>query len=94
MRAREIEKEKRGKNRSLKLCFWKIAGLWSKCEDTWNYLEQFDAIGLTETWMKEGTWTKISNKVSKKFKWFCISAERENVRGRAKGGIVIAIKRD
>lgn len=52
-------------------------------------MEQFDAIGLTETWTKEGTWTKMNNKVSKKFEWFCILAERENTKG-----IVVAIKRD
>lgn len=38
------------------MCFWNIARVWNKCEETWKYLESFDIIGLTETWVKEGIW--------------------------------------
>lgn len=46
-------------------------------------MDQFDVIGLSETWTEKGTWRKINNKVPKKFEWLCIPAEREKARGRA-----------
>lgn len=66
----------------------------NKCEETWDYLERFDIVGLTETWMEEEAWRKMCNKVSNKYNWFCISATRENVKGRTKGGIVVAINKE
>lgn len=65
-----MEKKKQEcENGGLKLCFWNVAGLGrtNKCEDTWSYLEKFDVIGLSETWVEEGTWRKISDKVSKRY---------------------------
>lgn len=54
MRMREVwwwsagERGKKSKN-----LFWNVAGLENKCEETWEYLESFDKLGLTETWMRE-----------------------------------------
>lgn len=39
----------------------------NKDEDKWRYLEDFDIVGLVETWMEEGKWKKIEDKLSKKF---------------------------
>lgn len=55
---RKTEREKawkgeRERERELKICFWNVAGLRHLCENTWEYLEGFDVIGLTETWLKE-----------------------------------------
>ncbi|XP_070162472.1 golgin subfamily A member 6-like protein 22 [Polyergus mexicanus] len=69
-------------------------GITNKCEETWEYLEEFDIIGLTETWVEEGTWKKISNRLSNKYEWKCIPATRENIKGRARGGIITAISKD
>lgn len=41
------QREEEGE-RGFKICFWNIAGIRNKCEETWKYLEQFDVIGLTE----------------------------------------------
>ncbi|TGZ50575.1 hypothetical protein DBV15_11466, partial [Temnothorax longispinosus] len=40
-------REKKGrKQRGLRICFWNVAGLINKCEEAWDYLENFDVIGL------------------------------------------------
>lgn len=70
-----------------------MAGIANKCEETWEYLEKFDIIGLTKTWA-EGAWKRIGKKVSKRFEWNCIPAIKENIKGRAKGGIITAINKN
>lgn len=80
--------------RRLKICFWNVAGVMNKSEDTWEYLERFDVVGLLETWLEEGKWEKIRDKMSKEFIWNNVAAEREEKRGRAKGGILVATRRD
>ncbi|XP_039304823.1 golgin subfamily A member 6-like protein 22 [Solenopsis invicta] len=59
----------------------------------WEYLEEFDILGLTETWINEEGWKKIENKVSKEYIWKCIPAKKEHTKGRAKGGIVKAVRK-
>ncbi|XP_025074790.1 uncharacterized protein LOC112552838 [Pogonomyrmex barbatus] len=66
----------------------------NKREDTWEYLEKFDVIGLTETWVEEQAWKKITKKLPNEFQWYSIPATRENKKGRAKGGIMMATRKD
>lgn len=66
----------------LKICFWNIAGIINKCDETWEYLDIFDIIGLIETWIEEKEWKKIKNKMSNKFNWICTPARKENKKGR------------
>lgn len=82
------------KSGGLKICFWNVAGLMHLCEETWEYLDQFDVIGLTETWIEEESWKKLKNKMSNKFQWVCIPARRENKKGRAKGGIIVVANKN
>lgn len=49
-------------------------------------IEEFDVIGLTETWLEEEAWKKIKNRLSDNFEWYSISASRDNKKGRVKGG--------
>ena len=70
---------------------WNLAGLKKKLEDTWNYIRSFDIIGLTETWLEE----KEENWIQRKLKGYVITnipAVRQRRRGRAKGGMIIAIR--
>lgn len=76
------------------MCFWNIAGMMNKCEETWKYLEAFDIIGLTETWAEEETWKKVRNRLSEKFVWNYIPARKEMKKGRARGGIITAINKE
>lgn len=78
----------------LKMCFWNIAGLLNKCEETWDYLEKFDIVGLTETWVDIERWQSIENKLSKDYVWKCTPAEKEHRKGRPKGGIIVAVKKN
>jgi len=51
-------------------------------------LENFDVIGLVETWMEGDKWKKIKNKMPNKYIWNCVPAKREHRKGRAKRGII------
>jgi len=51
----------------LKICYWNIAGLFKKCEETWDYLEKFDILGLTETLVDEEKWKKMKNRLAGDF---------------------------
>lgn len=62
-------------------------------EDTWDYLEEFDVIGLTETWIEAEGWIRIRGRLSNKFNWNCIPAKRENRKGRTKGDIIVAVNK-
>jgi len=44
--------------------------------------------------MEEEVWKKVSAKMPGKFKWNCIPATKECVKGRAKGGIVTAVSKE
>lgn len=56
-------------------------------------MEKFDIIGLTETWVEAEEWKKIKNKLSNKYKWFCIEATKKKEKGRAKEDIIMAISK-
>lgn len=71
-----------------------MARLEDKCEETWEYLESFDILGLTETWMDEGAWNRIKSKIKRRFIWNYIPAVRKNKKGRTKGEILTAVNRE
>ena len=61
-----------------------------KAED-WEFVRKFDIIGLVETWEEKDKGRKAKDhmkgyKVKQKF------AVRENKKGKAKGGILLAIR--
>lgn len=51
----------------MRLGFWNVVGLRNKNEDTWEYLESFDFIGLVETRTEEKEWKKWEKKVANGF---------------------------
>lgn len=79
-----LEEGRRERRRTVKICFWNVAGLRYLCEDTWEYLKGFDVIGLMETWLEEESSRKIKGDMSKKFRWYCIAARKENKREQKK----------
>lgn len=50
-------------------------------------------MGLVETWVDEDRWKKIKDRVPNNYVWNCVPARREHIKGRAKGGIIIAVSR-
>ncbi|KAG5319550.1 MOS1T transposase, partial [Pseudoatta argentina] len=69
-------------------------GLKKKDEEFWKFLNDFDVIGLIETWVDEREWEKIKDKMPEGWRWKCQIATREGKRGRAKGGIVTGVRRE
>lgn len=95
-KGREAEEEK---ERGVRICFWNIAGVTNKCEETCEYLEKFDIIGLTETSVEEETWEKIRNKLQNNYEWYCIPAilpkeTKKKMGRRTKGGRIVAVSKE
>lgn len=65
-----------------------------KDRDFWNYIEEFQFVGLVETWVEEKNWEKIRNKLPGGYVWKYQPAVRENKKGRAKGGIITGVVKD
>lgn len=90
---------KRGKKKviarkdKVRMIYWNIAGMKKKGKEFWEHIERFDVIGLCETWIEEKEWEKIRSKLPSKFIWKCQYAERDERKGRAKGGIVTGVRR-
>jgi len=40
-----------------------------KDEEFWKYIEQFDIINLSETWIEEEGWKRIRGKLPEKYTW-------------------------
>lgn len=77
----------------VKLLFWNIAGLWRQDLDFWKYLSGYDYIGLCETWVEEESWNKIKKDLLDSHVWFHMPAVKDKGRGRAKGGIIVGVKK-
>ena len=71
-----------------------MAGLRDKDKDFWEYVYDFDYIGLVETWMEERAWKTFKRKLWKRYIWKHQSAKREWKKGRAKDGILTGVRRD
>ena len=71
---------------------WNVAGAYSLDEDTWSEIKKYEVIGLVETWIEEGKERLIKEKL-KGYKCFFNEARREKKKGRAKGGMVVAVKK-
>jgi hypothetical protein len=55
--------------------------------------EKFDVVGMVETWVEEKGWEKLKKRIPIGFEWKCQYAERESKKGRAKGGIIMGVKK-
>jgi len=71
-----------------------VAGLRNKDKDFWKRLSKWEVIVLTETWMKEKGWEGIKRKLPKGYMWGTKWARRECRKGRAKGGMVMGIRKE
>lgn len=54
-----------------------VAGLMNKEREFWNFVEQFDFVGLTETWIEEKQWNRIERFLSGNYTWKYQVARRE-----------------
>lgn len=101
------EEEVRGKYRIMKkenkdelrrekveIVWWNVAGVINKNREFWNRLTDWDVIVMMETWMEEKGWSKVKNCLPDGFTWSMQLAKRENKKGRAKGGMIVGIKKE
>lgn len=72
--------------------FWNVAGIKRKDSDFWKFIEQYDFVGLTETWIEEKDWTKMKKFLPEGFVWKCLFARRIKRKGRAMGGIITGVR--
>lgn len=59
-----------------------------------DYLGGFDIIALQETWLEREGERDTIRKLDKNFRWIAKAAEREKTKGRAKGGVLVGIRKE
>ena len=53
-----------------------------KKKEFWEYIETFDIVGLTETWIDEQTeWKRVKGKLPSGFRWEIQGAIKKRIRG-------------
>lgn len=77
----------------MKLGWWNVAGLYNKDRQFWEYVENFDYIGLIETWVDKKQWRRMEENLPDTFNWKCQYAEKEKNKGRASGGIITGVNK-
>jgi exonuclease III len=83
----------KGENEQIRIVFWNVAGIKTKEDEFWKYLGEFDVVGLVETWVEEKGWERLERRMPREFEWKCQYADRESKKGRAKGGIIMGVKK-
>jgi hypothetical protein len=88
------EQEKQGTKgrKGAKVLYWNVAGLRKRGDEFWDYVRQFEVVGLVETWVEKQSWEKVERTLPKEYKWEGQWAKRERKRGRAAGGIITGVK--
>lgn len=76
----------------IKGIFWNVAGVKNKRTEFWKYIEEFDIVGLMETWVDEKEWGNMKQKLPSGWKWRYQEAKREKKKGRAMGGIITGVR--
>lgn len=77
-----------------KVTFWNVAGLGNKDKDFWEGLREWEVMVLMETWVEEKDWKKIKRRLPSGYEWGVQWAGRRNKKGRARGGMVMGIRKE
>ncbi|XP_025267961.1 golgin subfamily A member 6-like protein 6 [Camponotus floridanus] len=85
--SKEVQKE-------IKAIFWNTAGIARKDEEFWEYIQDFDIINFTETWIEEKQWKKMEALMPKEYNWVTQYAARDKKRGRGVGGMITGVKKN
>ncbi|KAJ3651251.1 hypothetical protein Zmor_017301 [Zophobas morio] len=72
-----MEKKNGEDKRGLKLLFWNIAGLKKKDNLFWDYVKNFDFVGLRETWILERNWNKLKDVLQRNLSGNCKGQKRK-----------------
>lgn len=76
----------------VRIGFWNVAGVSKKDREFWKEIEEWDIVGLVETWVEEKGWTKIKESLPRGFRWECQTAKRLKKKGRAIGGVITGVR--
>ena len=52
----------------MKRVFWNVAEIMKKDKEFWEYIETFDIVGLTETWIEQTEWERVKAKLPSGFR--------------------------
>lgn len=74
------------------MIFWNIVGIRNKDSNFWNFIEMFDVVGLTETWVGEQYWESMKSKLSTGYRCKLQGASREKEKGRTSGVVVARVR--
>jgi len=77
-----------------KVMFWNVAGLRNKDVEFWKGLKNWDVIVFSETWVEEKSWDKVRKSLPRGFVWKTQWATRKKKKGRAKGGMIMGIRKE
>ncbi|XP_066593195.1 uncharacterized protein [Prorops nasuta] len=93
-----VEERKEGKEidrkgRGIEIVFWNVAGVSKKDEDFSQRIGRWDVVCLVETWLEEKGWDDLRKKLPRGYEWWVQWAKRQEKKGRAKGGIVMGVKK-
>lgn len=75
-----------------KVAFWNVAG--NKEGEFWEGIREWKVVVMTETWMEEKRWDRVKNKLPKEYGWRVQWARKGSKKGRAKGGILMGIRKE
>ena len=75
------------------IIFWNVAGVSTLSRETWEEIKKFEIIGLTETWLEENN-EKILDRHLQEYNWETIAAKRIRKKGRARGGMLLAMRKE
>ncbi|XP_066585917.1 golgin subfamily A member 6-like protein 22 [Prorops nasuta] len=81
------------KGRGVEIAFWNVAGVSNKDEDFWERIGRWDVVCLVETWLEEKGWETLKKKMPRGHEWWVQWAKRQEKKGRAKGRIVMGVKK-
>jgi hypothetical protein len=73
----------------VRVLYWNVAGLRKKEQEFWDYVRQFEIVGL----VKEPSSEKIEKLLQNEYKWECKKVKQGEKKGRASGGIITAVRR-
>lgn len=71
-----------------------MAGLDRQDKNFWRYIKGYDFIGLNVTWINKKRWEEIRNWLPETHIWHCKYAKKEKERRRAKGGIMLGMRKN
>ncbi|KAJ8684560.1 hypothetical protein QAD02_020352 [Eretmocerus hayati] len=89
------EKRSRGERKKgkMRILSWNIAGEETLSGKQWNYLRVFEIVCISDTWLEGKDRNRVENKLEG-FDCSTIEAKKEKKKGRASGGLTVAIKKN